>query len=125
MRFKISDIDRIIQILQDKKRELKDNKSTWFELTDKGIVEDNWNYPEKWCIKWGNKNQFDIIRSYFKDNNLEFTWNHSRPELHNEAYSTNDNRYIGADEKRLNQFLKDGYQLITFEEFEKYIINKK
>jgi len=75
--------------------------------------------PEKWCIRWGSKENFKIINDYLqtiKKEHLEYT----KEDIHSQAYVTFQNKYFGAIGQPPN-----GYTEITFEQFKKWVLKEE
>jgi len=113
MKLRKQDIDKLIDILQNKKKELESEQDNYiFEFI--GAKErDEFVLPEKWAIKQ-NKEE---INNYFN-------------KLQNKHFyeSIDDNQYFHnppyAAHYRLNRSILESYTEITFEQFKKYVLNE-
>lgn len=72
--------------------------------------------PEKWCIRWGSRDQFEIIQSYLEKITPR-GWRYTTDNQHKEAIVTFKNDYIGATRDS-----PLGYTEISFEQFEKWVL---
>lgn len=75
--------------------------------------------PEKWCIRWGNKTNFEIIQKYLNTINPR-NLNYTHESIHSGAVVTFENNYIGNV-----KIIPNEYTEITFEEFKKFVLNKE
>jgi hypothetical protein len=70
--------------------------------------------PEKWCIKWGNKKNFEIIQGFLgkiSNSGLYYT----REDIHSISYVDHNNNYHGT--------VKPEFPEITFEQFCNWVLN--
>ncbi len=62
MKIKSNDIDRVIEILQEFKGELKDQE--YFEFKNKNLIKESFIIPEKFGVKAENEKNAEIIYPY-------------------------------------------------------------
>lgn len=119
MKFKKKDIDKLINILQAKKKELKYyDDDTLFEIIDKNTFICTWKEPERYVVKANNSKEGKILGKYVAKQYNQTQWLDK---------DINQNYYLHIDcgnYKHGNLEIQEYHEEITFEEFEKYIINK-
>lgn len=70
--------------------------------------------PEKWCIKWGSRENFEIISTYLGKIG-RFGWIYTSDIVHSDVYVDNTNQYYGRRKPELPE--------ITFEQFCNWVLN--
>lgn len=72
--------------------------------------------PEKWCIRWGSKDRFEIIQGYLEKINPR-GWEYVSDIYHKNAIVTFGNYYVGNADHATS-----GLTEISFEQFEKWVL---
>lgn len=76
--------------------------------------------PERWCIKWGNKENSIIIQEYLESKDPEKkNWIHSHT-AHDDAFVDYKNSYYSYHSEA-----PSGFTEITFEQFKKYVLKQE
>jgi len=70
--------------------------------------------PKKWCIKWGNKENFKIIQEHL-EKVVKHNWEYNTESFHSKCYVDNNNKYYGI--------VKPDLPEITFEQFCNWVLN--
>lgn len=76
--------------------------------------------PEKWYIVWENRENFEIISSYFKLS----VWSYSDDYTHGSGGVNYKNQYFNSDSLYRLDLIKDCTK-ITIYEFRKYLLNEE
>lgn len=79
------------------------------------------NLPEKWAICWENPERYEIINNWTQEKFGHSYYYHDEI-THSRAYVTSDGHYLGAKSKE--NVNKNGYEIITFEQFLKYVLTQ-
>lgn len=91
---------------------------TWQEIEEM----ENFELPEKWCIRWGNRDNYKFINDYINNSGKSIQKNlvYERDDVHSKALVTNINSYY-----RAASYIPTGYTEITIEQLKKYILKQK
>jgi len=84
-------------------------------------MSDNYVFPEKWYIQWGNKEQFEVIQGYLEELHPR-GWGYTDESIHSKAYVNYENEYLSGITD--HKYVPDDHVLITFSQFEKYVLFK-
>ncbi len=86
------------------------------------MTNDNYILPEKWCIRWKNKENYEVINEYL--NNLRnISWVYEDDETHANAVVTYNNVYF--NEVRKFTPIPQDHTEISFEQFCKYVLKEE
>lgn len=116
MIIKYEDIDRIINILQEAKNNLKPGEKYKFEGNKVNTTKIN-NFPERWCVKADTLNELQFIRDFFtKHRSVKYNFN---GHFETGVYWLSENLTCSSWIFQ-NSEIKTGYSPISFEEFKQF-----
>lgn len=135
MKIKKEDIKKIINILKEADKKLK--KGEYFSFENNNLTIENFKLPKYWFLnKTNNKYQQQVIYDWMQKQPFGEHWkNLDYAEVYhlvNEDPDSSEKRPCGINQNAEgNKLIYDGwdtgkieFQLISFEEFLKYVVNE-
>lgn len=120
MKIKSNDIDRVIEILQEFKGELKDQE--YFEFKNKVLTKTSFEIPKKFAVQAINEENAKIIYPYTELKNKQGFKSSTSSHYNIYAllvYDGTNIKVIGNQTKLSNE-----YEVISPEDFIKHIVNE-
>lgn len=119
MKFRKRDIDKIINILQIKKEELKEfDDNIQFEIINNKLLIHAWKEPTEFAVKANNEIEGKLLGEYVDNKYKQHQWLKSEVNTQFYLHIRNGNYWKGDYEVE-----KDFVEL-SFNEFQEYILNK-
>lgn len=127
MKIKKEDIDRIISILNNKKKELNEEESFIFKSDNLKYLEKQFQIPKNYYLPLAkNEYEADIIYDFIVNRiNKENKGSWKKEHVYQYHLVVSGGIYETGHRTPIQNYKYKNYIKVSFEDFEKYIYNKK